>query len=163
MKASKFTDAQKAFILKQGADGHPVAEICRKAGISEATYFNWKKKYDGLLPNEMRRLKQLEDENNQSAEGVADLSRIRRCFRTRCTKALKLSRSASSTKCTATGMYQSAERIMRSCSTDRLTIYRGVALEQRIREILPKTCVSALRLSAHSCAVTPRGLVTRAK
>ena len=43
MKASKFTDAQKAFILKQGADGHPVAEICRKAGISEATYFNWKK------------------------------------------------------------------------------------------------------------------------
>lgn len=40
MKASKFTDAQKAFILKQGADGHPVAEICRRAGISEATYFN---------------------------------------------------------------------------------------------------------------------------
>jgi putative transposase len=39
MKVSKFTDAQKAFILKQGADGHPVAEICRKAGISEATYF----------------------------------------------------------------------------------------------------------------------------
>ena len=39
MNASKFTDAQKAFILKQGADGHPVAEICRKAGISEATYF----------------------------------------------------------------------------------------------------------------------------
>ena len=63
MKASKFTDAQKAFILKQGADGHPVAEICRKAGISEATYFNWKKKYEGLLPDEMRRLKLLEDEN----------------------------------------------------------------------------------------------------
>ena len=39
MKASKFTDAQKAFVFKQGADGHPVAEICRKAGISEATYF----------------------------------------------------------------------------------------------------------------------------
>ena len=39
MKASKFTDAQKAFILKQGADGHPVAEICRKAGILGATYF----------------------------------------------------------------------------------------------------------------------------
>jgi putative transposase len=63
VKASKFTDAQKAFILKQGADGHPVAEICRKAGISEATYFNWKKKYEGLLPDEMRRLKLLEDEN----------------------------------------------------------------------------------------------------
>ena len=49
MKASKFTDAQKAFILKQGGDGHPVAEICRKAGISEATYFNWKKKLTGWM------------------------------------------------------------------------------------------------------------------
>jgi putative transposase len=58
MKASRFSDAQKAFILKQGADGMPVADICRKAGISQATYFNWKKKYDGLLPTEMRRLKQ---------------------------------------------------------------------------------------------------------
>jgi len=53
MKASKFSDAQKAFILKQGNDGVPVAEIWRKAGISRATYFNWKKKYDGLLPTEM--------------------------------------------------------------------------------------------------------------
>lgn len=40
MKALKFTDAQKALILKQGADGHPVADICRRAGISEVTYFN---------------------------------------------------------------------------------------------------------------------------
>ena len=63
MKASKFSDAQKAFILKQGADGVPVEEICRKAGISQATYFNWRKKYEGMTPPEMRRLKQLEDEN----------------------------------------------------------------------------------------------------
>ena len=44
MKASRFSDAQKAFILKQGDDGVPVVEICRKAGISQATYFNWRKK-----------------------------------------------------------------------------------------------------------------------
>jgi hypothetical protein len=74
MKASKFSDAQKAFILKQGDDGVPVAEICRKAGISQATYFNWKKKYAGLLPDEMRRLKQLEDENNRLKKIVADLT-----------------------------------------------------------------------------------------
>ena len=74
MKASQFSDAQKAFILKQGADGTPVAEICRKAGISQATYFNWKKKYDGLLPSEMRRLKQLEDENAKLKKIVADLT-----------------------------------------------------------------------------------------
>jgi AcrR family transcriptional regulator len=49
MKASRFSEAQKAFILKQGADGMPVADICRKAGVSQATYFNWKKRYDGLL------------------------------------------------------------------------------------------------------------------
>jgi putative transposase len=45
MKVSKFSDAQKAFIPKQGADGIPVADICRKAGISKATHLNWKKKY----------------------------------------------------------------------------------------------------------------------
>jgi putative transposase len=74
MKASQFSDAQKAFILKQGRDGVPVADICRKAGISQATYFNWKRKYDGLLPHEMRRLKQLEDENAKLKKLVADLS-----------------------------------------------------------------------------------------
>jgi putative transposase len=74
MKASQFSDAQKAFILEQGQDGVPVAEICRKAGISQATYFNWKKKYDGLLPPEMRRLKQLEDENAKLKRIVADLT-----------------------------------------------------------------------------------------
>ena len=74
MKASRFSEAQKAFILKQGKDGVPVAELCRKAGISPATYFNWKKKYDGLLPTEMRRLRQLEDENTRLRKVVADLS-----------------------------------------------------------------------------------------
>ena len=74
MKPSRFSDAQKAFILRQGADGMPVADVCRKAGISQATYFNWKKKYDGLLPDEMRRLKELEDENSKLKKLVADLS-----------------------------------------------------------------------------------------
>src|ERR1700754_4232191 len=68
MKASKFSDAQKAFILKQGADGIPVADICRKAGISQATYFNWKKKLDGLLPTEMRRLKAARGREQQAEE-----------------------------------------------------------------------------------------------
>lgn len=73
-KASKFSDAQKAFILKQGDGGMPVAEICRKAGISSATYFNWKKKYAGLLPDDMRRLKALEDENGRLKKIVSDLT-----------------------------------------------------------------------------------------
>ena len=74
MKASKFTDAQKAFIIKQGEEGTPVAEICRKAGISQATYFNWKTKYAGMLPTDMKKLRELEDENRRLKKIVADLS-----------------------------------------------------------------------------------------
>jgi putative transposase len=74
MKASRFSDAQKAFIIKQGKDGTPVAEICRQAGISQATYFNWKKKYAGMMPSEMRRMRELEQENVRLKKIVADLS-----------------------------------------------------------------------------------------
>ncbi len=74
MKASKFSDAQKAFIVRQGEDGTPVAEICRKAGISQATYFNWKKKYAGMMPSEMKRMRELESENARLKRIVADLS-----------------------------------------------------------------------------------------
>ena len=74
MKANNFSDAQKAFIVQQGEDGTLVAEICPKAGISQATYFNWRKKYAGLLPDEMRRLKALEDENSRLKKIVADLT-----------------------------------------------------------------------------------------
>ena len=73
MKASKFTDAQKAFIIRQGDEGTSVAEICRKVGISQATYFNWKKKYTGMMPSEMKRLRELEDENGRLKRIVADL------------------------------------------------------------------------------------------
>lgn len=67
-----FGRARQAFVLKQEEEGTPVAEVCRKAGISQAPYFNWKKKHAGLLPDEMRRLKQLEDENARLKKIVAD-------------------------------------------------------------------------------------------
>ena len=65
MKRSRFTEAQIAFILRQGEEGTAVGEICRKAGISEATYYNWRKKYGRLMPSEMKRLRQLEEENGK--------------------------------------------------------------------------------------------------
>ena len=74
MKASKFSDAQKAYVLRQGEEGVPVAEICRKAGISQATYFNWKKKFGGMLPSEVKKLRALEEENRQLKRLVVDLS-----------------------------------------------------------------------------------------
>lgn len=73
MKKTKFTEAQIAFILKQAEDGVAVAEVC-KAGISDATFYNWRKKYAGLMPSEMRRLRQLEEENAKLKRIVADLS-----------------------------------------------------------------------------------------
>ena len=74
MKASKFTEAQNAFVMKQAEDGTPVAEVCRKAGISDATFYNWRKRYAGLMPSEMKRLRQLEEENTKLKKLVADLS-----------------------------------------------------------------------------------------
>ena len=74
MKASAFSDARKAFILKQGADGVPVAEICRRAGISQATYFNCKEKSGGLMPSEMKRPNQPREENGQSGKLAAHWS-----------------------------------------------------------------------------------------
>ncbi|GLR58151.1 hypothetical protein GCM10007919_28760 [Rhizobium indigoferae] len=69
-------------ILKRGDEGVSVAAICRKAGISQATYFNWKKKYAGMLPPEMKKQNSLEDENARLKRIVADLTRITRCYRT---------------------------------------------------------------------------------
>ena len=74
MRKSKFTDAQNAFILRQAEEGTPIAEVCRKAGIAEATFYNWRKKYGGLMPSEMKRLKQLDEENARLKRLVADLS-----------------------------------------------------------------------------------------
>ena len=59
MKRSKFIEPQIAFILRQAEEGTAVGEVCRKAGISEATYYNWRKKYAGLAPSEMKRLRHL--------------------------------------------------------------------------------------------------------
>ena len=74
MKKSRFSEQQIAFILRQAEEGTKVEEVCRKAGISEATYYNWRKKYGGLMPSEMKRLKQLEEENQRLKKLVADLS-----------------------------------------------------------------------------------------
>jgi len=74
MKKSRFSEQQIAFILRQAEEGTRVEEVCRKAGISVATYYNWRSKYGGLMPSEMKRLKQLEEENQRLKKVVADLA-----------------------------------------------------------------------------------------
>ena len=74
MKKSKYTDEQIAFALKQAELGTSVEEVCRKMAISDATFYNWRKKFNGLTPSEMKRLRQLEEENGKLKKIVADLS-----------------------------------------------------------------------------------------
>ena len=74
MRKSTYTEAQIAFALKQAETGTPVAEVCRKMGISENTYYRWKKKYGGMLPSDLKKLRQLEEENRRLKQMVADLS-----------------------------------------------------------------------------------------
>ena len=74
MKKTRFTEQQIAFALRQAEQGIAVEEITRKLGVSEATFYRWKKKYSGMGVAELRRLKQLEEENRKLKGLVADLS-----------------------------------------------------------------------------------------
>jgi putative transposase len=74
MRKSKLTEEQIVYALKQAELGVAVLDVCRKYGVSEQTFYRWRKKYGGLEAGELRRLKQLEDENRKLKELVADLS-----------------------------------------------------------------------------------------
>ncbi len=74
MKRKRFTEEQIAFALRQAESGTAVEEVCRKMGISEPTFYRWKKQFAGMGVSEIRRLKQLEDENARLKKLVADLT-----------------------------------------------------------------------------------------
>ena len=74
MKKTRYTEEQVAYALRQAELGTPVAEGVRKMGVSEQTFYRWKKQYAGMGVGEIRRLKQLEEENRKLKQLVADLS-----------------------------------------------------------------------------------------
>ena len=74
MKRKRFTEEQITYALRQAEGGMPVAEVCRKLGVTEQSFYRWKKKYVGMGIAELRRLKQLEKENTELKKLVADLS-----------------------------------------------------------------------------------------
>ena len=74
MKKSSFTEEQITYALRQAEAGTTVTEICRKLGIAEQTFYRWKRKYAGMGIAELRRLKQLEEENRKLKALVADLT-----------------------------------------------------------------------------------------
>lgn len=74
MRRSRFTENQIVRILKEVESGKMVKEVCREHGISDATYYNWKAKYGGMEVSDIKRLKELEDENRRLKQMFADLS-----------------------------------------------------------------------------------------
>ena len=74
MKKSRFTESQIVSILKESDAGMKVEEVCRRHGISSATYYNWKSKYGGMEASDVKRLKELEEENSCLKRMYADLS-----------------------------------------------------------------------------------------
>jgi putative transposase len=74
MKRSRYSEAQVTYALRQAESGTPVADVCRQLGVSEATFYNWKKKYAGLGITELRELRQLREENTKLKRLVADLT-----------------------------------------------------------------------------------------
>ena len=74
MRKSKFTESQIMAVLAEGEAGMPVAEVCRKHGISSATYYQWKSKYAGMSVSELKRVKELEAENARLKRMYADLA-----------------------------------------------------------------------------------------
>ncbi|KTS26646.1 transposase [Pantoea stewartii] len=74
MKKSRFTEEQIVFALKRVELGTPVLEVCRKQGISDATFYTWRKKYSGAFPSELKQIRQLEEEYLRLMKLVADLS-----------------------------------------------------------------------------------------
>ena len=74
MRKSRFTETQIVKILKEVEAGRQVKEVCREHSISDQTYYNWKSKYGGMEASDVRRLKELEDENNRLKHMYADIS-----------------------------------------------------------------------------------------
>lgn len=74
MKKVRYSEEQIIGVLKEAEAGMPIVELCRKYGISDATYYNWKAKYGGMTVSDAKKLKQLEDENRRLKQIVADLS-----------------------------------------------------------------------------------------
>jgi putative transposase len=88
MKKTRFTENQIILILKQHEQGSKISDICREQGISEATFYNWKAKYGGMDASQLKRLRELEEENSRLKKMYADISLIHHALKDAVSKKL---------------------------------------------------------------------------
>ena len=141
MKTSKFTDEQVAMALRQAEAGTPVGEICRKLGVSEQTFYRWRKRFGALGVSELRELRQLRDENRKLKGLVADLTWTRRSCTRRSEKNGKGRRPLRPRALGAGGIPVSERRACRAVGVQRSVVrYRSrrpsqQPLRARLREL----------------------------
>jgi putative transposase len=164
MKRSKFTEAQIAFILRQAEEGAAVVEVCRKAGISEATYYNWRKKYAGLMPSEMKRLSPTRGRERQAEEDRGrSVTRQGDAAGRDPSKVLKPARQRQVVDHTRSTWRVSIRRACRALPVERSTYhYRSrragqAQLTVRIKELGQPACAMAIGAFMCCCAVTAGG------
>ena len=147
MKRSKFSEGQIAYILRQAEEGTAIGEVCRKAGISEATFYVWRKKY-GLMPWEMKRLKQLEEENGKLKKIVADLSLDKAMLQDVLSRKIRGLVVVGSwwTRCAGHGRYRSVELAACCGPTHQRPVIRVAAVTR------PHSASGFVRLRRRGCA-----------
>ena len=167
MKKSKFTEEQILFALKQAEAGQPVGDVCRQMGVSEATFYLWKKRYGNLGLLEVRELRQLRDENARLKRLVADLTLDRHILQEVVKK--RFSSRSSTRHCTIGTGLLSTERTA-IVSADRATrcdlvlpvssarSERAAPTDARVGD-----CKTQIRVRASAYLADPRGLASRAE
>ena len=158
MKLSRFTDEQIAYALRQVDGGTAVADVCRQMGISEATFYVWKKKYANLGGTEVRELRQLCEENAKSKRLVAGLSLDKHILAESVQKNLRPARKRELVEWIRTALGAGITRACRLVWISRsLQAYRSrrpgqEGLQVRMRELAQARPL--LRLSSHPCAAS---------
>lgn len=170
MKKSRYTEEQITFALKQAELSTPVAEVCRKLGISDATFYTWRKRFGGLSPSELKHLRQLEEENTLLKKLVTDFSLDKAMLQDVLSKNITLTRLREWILDLQTRYGASQRQVCGALNASRSSVrYRAVARDSgalclRIREIAETRVHYGYRggtscLGARAGAITIKGSI----
>ncbi len=129
MRKSRFTESQIIRVLKEVEGGRQVAEVCREYDISDATYYNWKAKYGGMEASDLRRMKELDEENQRLKRMFADLSLKHEALKDIVEKSFKAGREARACRLRSGGARPLSERRLRNPEAESLCVSLPVQTE----------------------------------